>query len=383
MRFHSQYLLIALLAAFFVACGGETTDTETVKKNLHDKKQELIALKTEITELEEKLIQMDSAYAQEKDKSILVALKSVKPKAFIHNIEVRGSVESQRNVMISAEAMGKITSIKVKEGQMVKSGQVLVELDADIIRKSIQELKTSLDLATTMYEKQKNLWEKNVGTEVQYLQAKNQKEGLERKLSTTYAQLENYIIRAPFSGQVNDLDVKNGEMMSPGMPICRVVSLEEMYISSDVSEKFIGKFNVGDSVTFRIPAMNLEAKSKITAVGKVINEQNRTFKIEIDLPRSLSSNARPNQVVVLTLTDYVSEKALTVPSRIVQKDSKGNYIYINGKSEAGSIASKRYISVGKSYKQTTEVLNGLEPNEMILVEGYRDVADGSLIKVNS
>jgi RND family efflux transporter MFP subunit len=269
----------------------------------------------------------------------------------------------------------------VKEGESVKKGQVLVELDAEILRNNIQELKTSLELANTLYLKQKNLWDQNIGTEVQYLQAKNNKESLERKLKTTRSQLDYYNVKAPFNGRVYEIDVKLGSMMSPGMPVCRVVSLEDMYIQADVSESYVGKFEVGDTVDIDIPAMNITTKSTISAIGKVINVQNRTFEIEVKLPEEVNGNARPNQVTVLTITDYVRKKAITIPSKVVQRDANGNYIYVAVESENGMIAKKQHVTIGKSYKLSTEVLSGLDSGAKILTEGYRDVADGALINV--
>lgn len=383
MTIKLNFASILLSALFLYACGNGESDIEQKKNQLKELKTEMSDLKSQISKLEKELMEEDSTYAMEKDKSILVALNPVKPVKFAHKIEVRGAVASNRNVMISAETMAKIVSINVKEGQNVKAGQILVQLDADILRNSIKELETSLELAKTLYEKQKNLWDQNIGTEVQYLQAKNQKESLEGKLKTTYSQLNNYVIRAPFAGQVNELDVKKGEMMSPGMPICRIVSQEDMFVQSEVSEKYVGKFKVGDSVNIEIPAIDVNTPSVITAIGKVVNVQNRTFRIEVDLPKQYAKIARPNQVVVLTITDYVNPKAITVPSRVVQKDAEGNYVYVKEDSDLGLVARKKHVQIGKSYEYQTEIRDGLNTKDVILTEGYRDVADGSLIKTKS
>lgn len=383
MKIRLNHILIIIAGAFMIACSSKPAGSEKKKEKLHDLKQQMVELKKEINMLEEELIKEDSSYALEKDKSILVETIKVNPKKFFHKIQIRGTVSSNRNVQISAEAMAKIVKVFVSEGQYVKQGQMLLELDAKILRNNIQELKTSLELATTMYDKQKNLWEKNIGTEVQFLQAKNQKESLEKKLNTAYAQLDNYMIKAPFNGQINSLDVKKGEMMSPGMPICRLVSLEDMHIQADLSERFIGTFKVKDSVLVEFPSLNTKIMTTISSIGKVINEQNRTFRIEVKLPEQVSQNARPNQLAVLTMTDYVNTKALIVPSKIVQKDARGNYIYVTGKGEEGLVAKKQHVNIGKSYNEQTEILQGLKAKEEILTAGYRDVADGTLIKINS
>ncbi len=383
MTIKLNFASIILTGFVLYACGNGASEVEKKKEKLKELKTEMTDLKAEISKIENELIEEDSSYAKEKDKSVLVAMNKIQEVKFSHKIEVRGAVASNQNVQISAEAMAKIININVVEGQNVKTGQVLVQLDADILRNNIKELETSLELAQTMYNKQKNLWDQNIGTEVQYLQAKNQKESLERKLKTAQSQMDNYIVRAPFDGQVNELDVKKGEMMSPGMPICRVVSLEDMHVQSEVSERYIGKFEVGDSVILNLPGMNTNSPSVITSVGKVINVQNRTFRIEVSLPKMLAKNARPNQVVVLTITDYINPKALTVPSKIVQKDAGGNYVYVKEDTEMGTIARKKHIEIGMSYNNKTEIKEGLSSKDVILTEGYRDVADGSLIKSKS
>lgn len=373
-----------IIAAFVLySCGNGASEVEKKKEKLKELKTEMSALKAEISSIEKELILQDSSYSKEKDKSILVSLEDLNEVKFAHKIEVRGAVASNRNVLISAVTMAKIISINVKEGQNIKTGQILVELDANVLRNNIKELQTSLELAKTLYQKQKNLWDQNIGTEIQYLQAKNQKESLERKLKTAYSQLDNYIIRAPFDGQVNELDVKKGEMMSPGMPICRIVSLQDMHVQSEVSERYVGKFEVGDSINLEIPALNIKAASVITSIGKVVNVQNRTFRIEVSLPKKYTKNARPNQVAVLTITDYVNKTAITVPSKVIQKDAEGNYVYVKMNSDLGAVARKKHVVIGKSYENDTEIREGLSSKDVIITEGYRDVADGSLIKTKS
>lgn len=380
MRIKLSFVPLAL-AGFIVLSCNSSTDIEKKKEELKELKKEMVNLKAQISKIEKELLEQDSTFVNERDKSVLVALEPIIPRKFEHRISVRGAIASQKNVMLSAEAMANVVRIHVREGESVRQGQILVELDAQILQNNIQELKTALELASTLYEKQKNLWDQNIGTEVQYLQAKNNKESLERKLKTTRSQLENYFVKAPFSGRVYELDVKLGSMLSPGMPVCRVVSLEDMYIQADVSESLVGKFEVGDTVDIEIPAMNIMTKSTINAIGKVINVQNRTFQIEVKLPKEVNGDVRPNQVTVLTITDYVKDKAITIPSKVVQKDGTGNYIYIARPGENGMVAKKQHITIGKSYNLSTEVLSGLDSGAKILTEGYRDVADGALITV--
>src|SRR5690606_14136693 len=188
-------------------------------------------------------------------------------------------------VMISAETAGTIERVHVKEGQRVGAGQVLVTLDAAILRNAVAELKTSLELANTIFEKQSRLWEQKIGTEVQYLEAKNNKESLERKLATTQSQLAQAVVKAPFAGTVDDVTAREGEMASPGVPLVRITSPQDTYIKADISERYIGKLGVGDEVEVYFPVQDMRAKSTIAAVSQVINPENRTFSVEVKIPK--------------------------------------------------------------------------------------------------
>ncbi|MFZ1807686.1 MAG: efflux RND transporter periplasmic adaptor subunit, partial [Cyclobacteriaceae bacterium] len=302
----TQYLfpIILLIVA---ACGGSEGDKnlEAKKAELDKARAQLQEVKGTITELEKEISELDPEFARQNTKAILVSTFVAEKKPFEHKVEVRGSVESRRNVFLSAQTGGEIKRINVQEGQRVSQGQTLIELDADVVRRSIAELKTSLELATTVYEKQSKLWEQKIGTEVQYLQAKNNKESLENKLSTTYAQLNLAMIKAPFAGTVDQLPARVGEMAGPGVQLIRIVSTDEMYLKTDVSERFIGRFKAGDKVDIFFPLIDKTVSTVISSVGQVINEENRTFEVEAKLPK-VNFVVKPNQVVILQLLDYVN-----------------------------------------------------------------------------
>ena len=306
---YPQYMktkyIFSVILFIAAACGDSkegNKELESKKAKLEKARAELQQVKATITTLEKEISELDPEFARQNSKAILVSTFIAEKKPFEHKVEVRGSVDSRRNVFLSAQTMGEIKRIHIREGQQVASGQRLIELDADIIRKSIAELKTSLELATTVYQKQKKLWEQKIGTEVQYLQAKNNKESLEGKLTTTNAQLNLSIVRAPFSGTIDQLPAQVGEMAAPGVPLVRVVSTEEMYLKSDVSERFIGRLKAGDQVDILFPLMDKTMSSVISSIGQVINSENRTFEVEVALPK-VDFILKPNQVVVLQLRD--------------------------------------------------------------------------------
>ena len=376
----NNYLIIAL-TVLAVACGAPTDDNQNLeakKKDLEAARKEFASLKEKIEKLEKEISEEDSTF-QQTENAILVSTFIAEKKPFEHKVEVRGAVESRKNVLISAQTIGEVERVHVREGQQVTKGQVLVSQNADVTRNSIAELKTSLELANSVYEKQSKLWEQKIGTEIQYLQAKNNKESLDRKLATAYAQLDMAIVKAPFSGTIDELPAREGEVASPGIPLVRIVSQQDMYIKADVSERFIGKFKAGDPVEIYFPTLDKKVASKVASVGQVINPENRTFVVEVALPR-IDFNVKPNQVTVLELRDYVSEATLAVPTRIIQRDEDGQFIFVVDDRGERKLARKVHVVTGISYNSQTEILEGLEGSELIVDQGYRDLTEG--VEVN-
>jgi RND family efflux transporter MFP subunit len=376
----NNYLIIAL-TVLAVACGAPSDDNQNLeakKKDLEAARKEFASLKEKIEKLEKEISEEDSTF-QQTENAILVSTFIAEKKPFEHKVEVRGAVESRKNVLISAQTIGEVERVHVREGQQVTKGQVLVSQNADVTRNSIAELKTSLELANSVYEKQSKLWEQKIGTEIQYLQAKNNKESLDRKLATAYAQLDMAIVKAPFSGTIDELPAREGEVASPGIPLVRIVSQQDMYIKADVSERFIGKFKAGDPVEIYFPTLDKKVASKVASVGQVINPENRTFVVEVALPR-IDFNVKPNQVTVLELRDYVSEATLAVPTRIIQRDEDGQFIFVVDDRGERKLARKVHVVTGISYNSQTEILEGLEGSELIVDQGYRDLTEG--VEVN-
>ena len=289
------------------------------------------------------------------------------------------SVASRKNVLISAETNGRINKIHVREGDQVTKGQLLITQDASILENSIQELETQLDLATTMYNKRARLWEQNIGSEIQYLEAKNRKESLELKLATTRTELSKTRIRAPFTGVVDMVDIRVGEIAQPGMPIVRLVSLSRMYIKADVSESMVGKFTKNQPVEVYFPSTDERLTSKISAIGQVINPQNRTFEIEVRLNTDIA--IKPNMITVLTLTDYANANAIAVPTKIIQTDREGKFIYAIEQQDGQNIAIRKDIETGITYANQTEIVAGLNGGEILVDKGGIELSNETLVNI--
>lgn len=361
------------------ACNGGS-ESEKLKSKLEKIEKDIQSKTIEAAELKDQIAELDPEFAKVTDQSVLIKSKTVEKQDFRHKIQVQGEVASRKNITMGAETMGRVTQVNVSPGDMVKRNQLLVKIDAPTTENSIKELKTALDLAKTIFERQKNLWEQKIGTEVQYLEAKNRKETLERQLATAQSQLDMAYIKAPFNGRINDVTVNTGELVQPGMPIINMMSQEEMYLKASVSEDYINDFDQGDSVEVYLPSIKKSFSTIVSSVSYVINPANRTFQLDVKV-NDFVDNLKPNQFARLTLVDYENENAIVVPSDIVQQDNIGNFIYVVKSDKNQKMAEKVRVERGKTYNGNTEILKGIKAGDVIISEGYREAVNGIAVRL--
>lgn len=371
-------LLFLTLTIITISCGS-VDRTEQIKEEIKGKKDQIMTLNGEILSLEKELKDLEK---EDPDKyKVLVLANKLEYQPFKHYFEAHGSVESISEAFISPEVNGQIKQIEVREGDRVKKGQLLVVLNTSIAANSIEEIKTSLQLATIVYEKQKRLWEQQIGSEMQYLQTKNNKEALESRLKTLEAQLDMSYIRSPIYGIVDNIFKKEGELAIPGMQLMQIVSLNELYINAEISESYLPKVKKGDMVNLSFPSYpEIDLEVPIMRIGNVINPQNRTFTIQLKISNT-EEKLKPNILGIIKINDYSSDAALVVPTIILKQDIKGTYLYVAIDNEDGYIAKKVYVETGISYEDQSIILKGLEPGQLIITKGYNMVSDGSKIKM--
>lgn len=367
---------ILLAATILVAACSKSGQGDKAAQLEELKKQQLeIMAKIQQLELEMKKSSDSAFLADASGKAKLVKVEALKPGTFAHYVEIQGKVETNNNVLVSSETAGIIKNITVKVGDKVKKGQVLAELDNILVRKGIEELKTALELATTVFEKQEKLWKDNVGTEIQYLQAKNNKESLENKMDQLKEQLKKTRITASMDGVIDELFKKEGELQSPGMPVFRLVNFSDFKIVGELAESYISKINVGDEVEVYFPDLNKSIKEKISVVGSTINPTNRTFSVEIRLSNSQSS-IKPNLVTYLKIKDFSKPNSIVVPINTLQRDRDNQYVYV---AEGGKVV-KKVVKVGETYGTTAQILEGLKQGDSLITFGYNDLTEGQTIK---
>ena len=381
MKAHLYGLLVALgllLSACTAQPDAETSESKRAR--LAELKAQLADLKTKIGQLEGELASVDTAFAAANRRSVLVTTLPAQRGRFVRFVEANATVESKTNLVVSPELAGVIRELLVREGQTVAAGQTLARLDDAMIRSQIDELKTSLTLATTVLEKRERLWQQKIGTELQFLEAKTNKESLERSIRTLETQLAKTEVKAPIAGRVEEVFSRAGELGQPGLPMLRLVSSVDVNLKADLSEAYLNKFRPGDSARVFFPEFNREFVSRVRTVGALINPTNRTFPVEINLPNDPLLN-KPGLMAVISLKEYDDPVAITVPTHLIQQDLKGEFVYILNQNGSQTVARKIRIKRGQSYKNRTVIEEGLVGQEQLIDEGFREVVDGANVRL--
>ncbi len=371
-------IISIILISLFFACG-QSNDPETIKKQIAEYKSQIADLENKIDELNTKLT--EQGISANTVKRIRVKTLHLTPVHFSHFVHSVASLEAVKSAFISPEISGQVKTIHVHEGDYVKKGQLLVSLNSDIIESNIKELETNLELAKTLYQKQEELWKQQIGSEIQYLEAKNKKESLESKLNSLYIQLAKSKIKAPITGIVDLINVKEGELAMPGAQIIQMVNISTFYVNADISEKFISVIKKGSPLKVSFPSFpDWKIDTKVYRIGSVINQSNRTFRVQAKIYNK-NNMLKPNMLAKITFLDFEVDKALVVPSIIIKKDFKGSYLYIVAKDDKGYIAQKKYVKTSLSNDEGTMITEGISEGDKVIVKGYNLVKDGIAINV--
>ena len=374
--------IIIVTSILLAACeGGEPTTLAGKKAKLEKLKTELLTLSEEISGLETEIGELDPELKQ-KEKQALVSIDEVETENFSHYVEVQGIVESNQNILVSPSTSGSITGIYVKEGQYVKRGQRLAKIDDAIMKASLDELNTQTELAQILYDKQKRLWEQEIGTEVQYLTAKNQLEGLQKRQETLKEQLALTVVSAPINGYVDEVNPKTGEMASPGMPMFRIVNGKDLSLKANLSELYISNVGRGDSVNIYFPTLNKNLKTRISAVGQSIDPNNRTFTVEVKLPNNPDFKA--NMFGQMAIQDKALKNQVVIPISMVQKSDESDFVYTATKDGEGKWrANRTSVATGLNYKDEIVIESGLQKGDFLITVGFQDLNDGQLLNIQS
>jgi RND family efflux transporter MFP subunit len=382
-----KILYISLLGLLITSCGGdsktasadkaiESKDLAIIKASRAEIQKQYDAIGAELAKLDLAIAELDTL-----KKSALVTTAIVNDTIFTHYIDIQGNVDTKQNLIIYPEYSGVLTQVYVKSGQKVNKGQILARIDDGGLSNQLAQMETQATLAKTTFERQKNLWDKKIGSEIQFLQAKTNYEAQMKAVAQMRAQLGKTIVKAPFSGVIDEVITEKGQVVGPGQQLMRIVNLSDMYVSANVPESFIGKIKVGAIVDVQVKSTGKTYKGKVRQIGNYINPNNRNFSIEVAVPNS-DNLLRPNQVAVLKIEDYKKANAILVPESIVTENAVGEkIIYTVDTSGKEPKAIKKTIVVGLTSGANIEVKSGLSKGEQIIIEGARSVQNGDVVEI--
>jgi len=380
-----KYIVSTLVLSFLVACSAPQeewpTDLAGKQKLLAERKSSLKGLQTDIDKLEGELAEL---MPEREEKKFAVNVMPLKRETFISYVKIQGTVMTDNVVMASSETGGRIMSMTVNEGDYVKAGQLIATMDAGVVQNQLDEMQTSLDLAKTVYERQKRLWDQKIGSEMQFLQAESTVESLEKSMETIKSQFAKKDVFAPMSGYADRIFLKQGEMASPGMPIIQILNTGSVKIIADVPETYLTSIKRGDYVDIHFPALEKDMKRKVTMVGRSIDPSNRTFKIEM-----ASSNPggvlKPNLLAELNIIDKKLDDQVIIPLEVIQQEVTGKrYVYVVENTDAEKLRAKKiYIDSGDSYDNQIIITEGLDGDESLIVDGVQDLLPNSAITIET
>jgi len=374
-----------LLAVLLSACQSQEKTSEIPEK-LEDKRALLKEKRNELNQLTQLVHRLEKAVAKQDpgmaaENRPVVTTVPVQRQNFKHFVEIQASVEADDYIGVTSEVAGRITKLTVEEGGSVRRGQLIAELDLEQLEKQMAELEKSLELANTVYERQKRLWDQDIGSEMQYLEAENNKERLEKSIETLDYQMSKAKIYAPASGIVETVFLQTGELASPGAPIIEILNPRKLKAVADVPENYLRAVNKGETVTVKFPALDQEQQARITLIGRTIDPANRTFKVEAALS-DISSLIKPNLLAVMYIKDKQIDGAVTVPLEMVQQEVGGkDYVYVIGEGKGGPVARKVYVTTGESYNGDIVIKEGLKGGETLIMEGARSLAENEPVRV--
>jgi membrane fusion protein (multidrug efflux system) len=376
-----NWVIVTLGLFLFLSCGSKNDKSLSAKKEqLETLKKQQSSLAIEIKKLEDEIALLDTGAGS---KGKLVAIAPVSEEDFIHYIDLQGKIDADQISYIAPPngQGGVVTALFVKEGDRVKKGQRILQMDDRLLQQQIKVSETQLGLAKELYQRTKRLWEQNIGSEIQLLQAKAQVEALERSIATAQEQIRQFAVTSPVDGIVDQVNVKVGELFTGANQLgyqIRVVDNSILKAVVEVPENYMSRVKSGGEVLVVIPDMNKTYTSTIRRTSQLINPNTRTFTMEATIP---GGEVRPNAVAAIKIKDYVAPKSIIIPLNLIQTDDKGKYVFVVEKNTKGkNIAAKKMITMGETYGDKAQITGGLDVNTVLVTEGYQSLYNGQEIR---
>lgn len=368
-------LSILSLSFFAVSCGGEKSKADQLKA----KQAEFEKLRKEITDLQNDISKNDSSMS---DQGKPVRVMTLALSSFNHSIDIQGRVDADESVSVSPQMPGLVKKVYVQSGDKVTAGQILAEIDADAMVQQLGALKIQRDMAKDVFERQKNLWDQKIGTEMQYLQAKSVYEAADKQVAAMSQQIDMASLKAPMSGTVDQVNLKAGEIAAAGLSSIVIVNTSKLRVKGEVAEGYVSKVQNGNPVSIFFPDANKTIETKVTYAGRIINKVNRTFNVEVMLSPN-ETDVVPNMIAVLKINDYKNDSAIVVPLSAIQQSSTGvTFVYVAVKNKDGKLtAQKREVKYEKTYDGNAEIKSGLNAGDQLITDGSSDLNEGDVLSI--
>ncbi|WP_236978461.1 efflux RND transporter periplasmic adaptor subunit [Membranihabitans maritimus] len=385
-----KYLNFIALVVFFLSCQPNANeesgtsdinsmDVAQLKALLNEKKSQVQGMEAEIDSINKRLEDLGQSMGTRKE--VQVTVLPIKNETFKHYISIQGSLQADDVIAINSEVNGRVVEFNIEEGDYIKQGDLVAVLDMESLNKQMAEIEKSYELAKDVFERQKRLWDQEIGSEVQYLQAKNEKERLEKSIETLEYQKSQGNVYAPVSGIVDEIYVHLGEIASPGAPIANILDVRRLIAKADVPENYLGSVQTGDVVDVYYPSLDFESSGRVVLIGNKIDAANRTFKVEVVVPRS-NKNLKPNLLTEIKINDKTEEDVVVIPINVIQQEINGKeYVMIADTTASPPVARKAYIERGDSSSDEVVVESGLTPGMKMIHIGSRTVGNGDPIKI--
>ena len=367
-------IAFAIITILVQSCTNEAS--ENPQNKLVELKKQKEKLEIQIAKLEEKL------GVTKEEKKVPVEVIKLKKQDFTKYVNMQSVVYSNKNSNVSPKMAGVITKVNVEPGDYVQQGQVLIELDNSMQQRRLEEAKNSLEFIETVYKKQEAIWNKKVGSEIDYLKAKNDLESMKRRIAIIEEEIDMLKIKAPYSGIVDNVLPKVGEAVSPGMGVVSLSSNSDLEVRAEFPENYIGSFKKGDNVLVYFPDLDTDTLTlKISSISQVIDTKNRTMTAIVKIPNNLN-DVRPNMTCITKFSTYSNDSTFVIPINLVQRDNNQEFVYLAVKDSDGNYTTdKRVIKTGEDYNDKVEVIYGLKESDLLITFGANDVSDDSKIDI--
>lgn len=387
-----QQLRTTLLFSFIVvlaACNAKPDNTANAtltgkKAQLEELKKQHDKLTGEITKLEAEIRQLDPSSKTEKTK--LVGVSTLTPGRFVHFIDLQGKIEAEDiSYVAPANGVGGVVkALYIRKGDFVKKGQLVIKLDDAVYLKNLQQLQTQLRYAEDLYNRQKNLWDQQIGTELQLIQARQNVDQVKDQIATVKEQWNMTSIYADVSGIADEVNVRVGELFTGYVgqtPQIKIVNNSRLKVNILVPENYLDRISVGSNMVVTLPDVGKSFNTTVSLSGKLIDPNSRSFYVEAKLPAD--ETLRANQLALVRIQDYVSPNAIVIPVNTLQTDEKGKFVLVAVEENGKLVARKKHVQTGALYAEQLEILSGLQAGDKVITEGYQELYDGQLLVLNA